>query len=155
VLLGLRAAPRDNTGVSAAELVYGTQLVLPGQCISSPAALEPLLDDVRAAVTGFGPVPTLHAGPAVDRPVSPPEELLSADYVLVRTDGAKPPLARPYEGPYRVLQRSNQCFKLQVGNTQQVVSTSRLKPVRSSEVVEVARPRSRGQPKKCVSFSLP
>jgi hypothetical protein len=88
VLLGLRAAPRDNTGVSAADLVYSTQLVLPGQFISSPVPQESLLEDVRAAVTGFGLVPTLHAGPAVDRPLNLPEELLAAEHVLVRTDGA-------------------------------------------------------------------
>jgi Integrase core domain len=108
VLLGLRAAPRDNTGVSPAELIYGKQLVLPGQFVNSPASQEQLLEDVHATLTGFGPVPTLHAGLVVDRPVKLPEELLAADYVLVRTDGAKPPLARPYEGPYQVLQQSNQ-----------------------------------------------
>ena len=31
VLFGLRTAPREDTGVSAAELVYGSQLALPGQ----------------------------------------------------------------------------------------------------------------------------
>ncbi len=31
VLMGIRAAPKDDTGVSSAELVYGCALVLPGE----------------------------------------------------------------------------------------------------------------------------
>jgi hypothetical protein len=31
VLLGIQAAPKDDTGVSSAELVYGCGLVLPGE----------------------------------------------------------------------------------------------------------------------------
>jgi len=39
VLLGLRAAPKDESGFSSAELVLGSPLTLPGQFLSSP---EPL-----------------------------------------------------------------------------------------------------------------
>jgi hypothetical protein len=35
VLLGLRAAPREDSGISAAELVYGCPLSLPGQFLSA------------------------------------------------------------------------------------------------------------------------
>jgi transposase InsO family protein len=34
VMLGLRAAPREDSGVSSAELVYGAPLTLPGPIIS-------------------------------------------------------------------------------------------------------------------------
>jgi transposase InsO family protein len=36
VMLGLRTSPREESGVSAAELVYGSPLSLPGQLLSSP-----------------------------------------------------------------------------------------------------------------------
>jgi hypothetical protein len=35
-MLGLRAAPREDSGISAAELVYGAPLTLPGMLISAP-----------------------------------------------------------------------------------------------------------------------
>jgi hypothetical protein len=41
VLLGLRAAPKDDSNISSAELVYGTPLVLPGEFLDAaepPAA---------------------------------------------------------------------------------------------------------------------
>jgi hypothetical protein len=35
VLLGIRAAPRDDSGVSAAEMVYGAPLCLPGVIVAA------------------------------------------------------------------------------------------------------------------------
>jgi transposase InsO family protein len=49
VLLGLRVAPKDDSGVSSVELVYGVPLTLPGQLLSSsePPAAD-FLDQLRA-----------------------------------------------------------------------------------------------------------
>jgi hypothetical protein len=147
--------PWDNTGVSAVEAVYGTQLVLPGQFVNSPAAGRQLVEEVKAALVGFGPTPMQQAGVSQQLPSTPPEQLMSAEYVLVRHDGAKSPLDCPFDRPYKVLQRSARFFRLQIGSTQQVVSKSHLKPVISSEDVLVGLPRLHGRPRKCVSFSLP
>jgi hypothetical protein len=35
-MLGIRATPREDSGISAAELVYGTPLTLPGALIAAP-----------------------------------------------------------------------------------------------------------------------
>ena len=40
VLLGLRAAPKEEAGVSAAEATYGHSLVLPSQLQPPPRALQ-------------------------------------------------------------------------------------------------------------------
>jgi transposase InsO family protein len=40
ILLGLRAAPREDSGVSAAELVFGTPLQLPGQFLAAAELLH-------------------------------------------------------------------------------------------------------------------
>ena len=37
VLLGLRAAPKGDSGLSSAELVYGAPISLPGEMLSTPA----------------------------------------------------------------------------------------------------------------------
>jgi hypothetical protein len=42
VLLGLRAAPKEDSGVPAAELVYGAALLLPAEFLS---AAEPPAED--------------------------------------------------------------------------------------------------------------
>ena len=43
VLLGLRAAPKEEAGVSAAEATYGHSLVLPSQLQPPPRALQAFL----------------------------------------------------------------------------------------------------------------
>jgi cleavage and polyadenylation specificity factor subunit 1 len=108
---------------------------------------------LRATLDGFQPVHTRHDGNQQRKPTAPPEELMLSEYVLVRRDGPKGPLDRPYDGPFKVLQRSAQFFKLQMGEAQEVVSTARLKPVRSSGEVVEAKPRPWGRPRKHFSFS--
>ena len=72
-----------------------------------------------------------------------PAALLSATYVLVRRDGHVPPLTPLYDGPYKVLQRSLCIFRLQIGNKQDTISTSRLKAVQEGPDVRPAEPRPR------------
>jgi hypothetical protein len=45
-----------------------------------------------------------------------PVDLLRAEAVLVHRDGHVPPLAPLYDGPYRVLTRSRDFFRLQMGD---------------------------------------
>ena len=66
--------------------------------------------------------------------------------MLVRRDGHVLPLEPLYDGPYKVLQRSLRTFRLQIGNKQDTVSTSRLKAVQ-----EYPSQRSRVQVAACAS----
>ena len=75
----------------------------------------------------------------------PPAELLAASHVLVRRDGHVPPLAPLYDGPYAVLRRSLHTFTILMGDREEVVSTSRLKPCWTPHVVP-AQPRRCGRP---------
>jgi transposase InsO family protein len=61
VLLGLRVAPREDSGVSAAELVYGAPLQVPGQFLS--AAEPPPADFVRGLNSGVPCVAPLPPSP--------------------------------------------------------------------------------------------
>jgi hypothetical protein len=54
VLMGLRAAPTEDTGVSAAEVVFGAPLVLLGQILDTE---EPLPADFIAKLRQSGPPP--------------------------------------------------------------------------------------------------
>ena len=46
----------------------------------------------------------------------------------MRVDASKPPLTPPYVGPYKVLQRKEKSFQLQIRNAKDWVSIDRLKP---------------------------
>ena len=70
--------------------------------------------------------------------------------VLVRRDGHVPPLSPLYEGPYKVLTRSQRTFRLQVGNRVEVVSVQRLKPAITSDEEKPAELPRRGRPPRRV-----
>ncbi len=139
VLMGLRAAPTEDTGVSAAEIVFGVPLVLPGQILDSE---EPPPGDFFAKLRQSGPPPP-------SRPLSYAQmgvRLLSAAFVYVRKGGAVPPLSPLYSSPYKVLASGPKVFRLQVGEPEELVSIDRLKPHRGAAPVQPAQPPARGRP---------
>jgi Integrase core domain/Integrase zinc binding domain len=146
VLLGLRVAPRDDTGVSAAQVTFGVQLTLPGELLGAPAtAVEELAEGLRADTLGFQPVPLRprsYAAVAAEVPAG----LRAAAYVYVRRGGALPPLASKYEGPYKVIRKCEKYFVIKMGDKEDSVSVDRLKPYTALGEVSPAVPPRRGRP---------
>ena len=75
-----------------------------------------------------------------------PRTLLSSEFVFVREDSSVPPLSQLYRGPYKVVDRKEKYFKLQIGSQQDNVSVDRLKPVFSDVKVSPALPPPQGRP---------
>jgi hypothetical protein len=69
-----------------------------------------------------------------------PQELWAADRVWVCRGGHAPPLSPLYDGPNAVLQRSLRHFRLQLGDREDNVSTSRLKPCTGGATIPKATP---------------
>jgi hypothetical protein len=104
VMLGVRATFREGSEFSHAEAVLGSQLVLPGQFVNTAESPSPsFLRYLQTTMAGCSPPPARHNSALA--PTSQREELLLACFVLVHRDGAQPPLAPAYDGPYRVLER--------------------------------------------------
>ncbi len=135
MLLGLRTAPKEDSGVSAAELVYGAALALPAEFLSTaePPAADFLqkLQQVELPAT---------------RPLSYTEAALQASHVYVRRGGTLPPMSPLYVGPYEVLERTDKCFRLAVGSRKETVSIDRLKPHLGAGPFTAALPAARGRP---------
>jgi transposase InsO family protein len=141
VLLGLRAAPKEDSGVSSAELVYGTALSLPAQFVGAQETPpEVAAERVRTAVAP----PTRPSYAAVA--ASPPASLLTAEYVYVRRGGVLPPLSPAYSGPFRVVSRCPKFFSVQIGTRVEVITVDRLKPHVGAAPVQPAAPPLRGRP---------
>ncbi len=84
------------------------------------------LEDLQTTMAGRSPPPIQNN--STPAPTFLPEELLLARFILVRRDGAQPPLGPVYNGPCRVLERLTHFFLLQTGERTDKVSTLRLKP---------------------------
>jgi hypothetical protein len=93
VLLGLRAAPKEVSGISSAEAVLGQPLVLPGEL--PPAVEASPMDFMRDLASESPPVvcqPRTYAE-AVSGP--PDKRLQQAEMVYIRRGGCGPPCRRP------------------------------------------------------------
>jgi hypothetical protein len=145
VLLGIRTACSEESDFSPAEAEFGSQLVLPGQFLSSPELPSPnFLQDFQVVLAGRSPRMTSHH--TTPSPISLPEELLLSRFVLVSCDAVQPPLSPLYDGPYLVLERSLHFFKVQIGTKTETISTHRLKPCHTPEDSQAAKPPRRGRP---------
>ena len=131
VLYGLRAALRTDAGVSPAELTYGYNLRLPGDffntnTIPTPTMNYTFVEKLRATIEANKPqLSTVHHH---NKHVFVHKDLRNCSHVFIRVDAVKKPLESPYEGPFKVLSRSDKVFTIQLPNRQANISIDRLKP---------------------------
>jgi len=127
-------------------MVFGTSLTLPAQLAAGDELpVEEILHNLRTAE----PIPTRHG--RTEGPSEPPAHLAGADLVYVRRGGQLPPLAQPYDGPYRVLERDPKFFRLDIGGRQTALSVDRLKP--HTGTATPAAPPQRGRPPQAAATS--
>ena len=144
VLLGLRTIPKEDTGSSPSEAVFGTQLCLPGEFLTSgDMSQSDFIRRIDIAVSNFSSSVPHHRSV----PLRFPSALSTSKFVFVREDAVKPPLSPLYRGPYLVLERTDKYFKLQIGDETDTVSVDRLKPAFSTDEMIPAMPPRRGRPR--------
>lgn len=129
VLLGLRTSIKEDIGATAAELVYGTTLRIPGEffiCEDMEPEPKMFVEKFREHIRKIRPTPTAHHE---KRKVFVHKNLYSCTHVFIRIDRVKKPLERPYEGPYRIVERiSDHVFKIDINGLETNVNVERLKP---------------------------
>ena len=145
VLLGLHSVPKEDTGFSVSEAMYGSSLTIPGEFLDGPELpSSQFLSKKGKVISGFSVSPPHHV------PQQPPTEIPAAlriaKFVFVREDASKPSLAPLYCGPYLVVEQGSKFFLLQIGHKVDSVSVDRLKPVFSDSPVVPANPPPRGHP---------
>uniref|UniRef100_A0A1X7UDL6 Integrase catalytic domain-containing protein n=1 Tax=Amphimedon queenslandica TaxID=400682 RepID=A0A1X7UDL6_AMPQE len=116
VLLGLRTALKGDLNCTAAELVYGMSLHLPGEFFSPSAA------PVATYITRLKQyMRTLHAVPTTTYSSCTSfidNSLFSTSHVFIRRDFVKRLLEQTYDGPFKVLSRSHKHFIVDINGKQ-------------------------------------
>lgn len=128
VMLGIRAAPKEDIGCSPAELVYGTNIQVPGEFFERPRVNLPhseFLKQLQDVMKTIRAQPPIHHG---RQRTQVPRTLRTSEYVFVRVDAHRGPLELPYTGPHRVLRREEKFFVLDINGRTDSVSIDRLKP---------------------------
>ncbi|XP_018324439.1 uncharacterized protein LOC108736491 [Agrilus planipennis] len=127
-MLGIRSAWKDELQATAAEMVYGEPLRLPGEFLgqtTGPNTTSDFVQNLRLHVQQFRPVDGTRHG---EKAPFVFKGLATASHVFVRHDGPKGPLQHPYDGPYKVVSRGEKAFVVNVRNKEVKVSINRLKP---------------------------
>ena len=147
-LLGMRNSPREDDNTSPAEAVFGSPCVLPGSLLESPEMNE---DQLRKAFSN------LKSGFPVRKPSTPPplKQIPPLDLVYVRVDAVQPPLSPKYRGPYKVIRQTRNTVRIQIGDSEENVNLSRIKPYLGLPPAVLPSPPRRGRPRKQGSHVAP
>ena len=116
-LLGRHTAYQPDLKASAADLVFGGPLRLPGDLLvqSDTLPVADLLDGIRQKLARPAVPPSHHQ----NLPVTLPKDTSTATHVFV-LDGKPSPLGPPYKGPFQIVERlGDSCIKIHVGKTAQ------------------------------------
>ncbi|GFU74294.1 integrase catalytic domain-containing protein [Trichonephila clavipes] len=128
ILLGLRASLKEDILCTPAELVLGTTIRLPGEMFDSSKPDDDVVNFVsklKSHMQSLHPKPPKHHG---KRPVFIHPGLLEATHVFLRRDMLRRPLQQPYDGPFKVLQRKDKVFFLDINGKRVSISIDRCKP---------------------------
>jgi hypothetical protein len=132
-------APKEDSGISSAELTYGAPLSLHGQFIN---AEEPPPSGFVEKLRSASPPPQTRQLTYAEMAAT----LMVAKFVYVWRDGVVPPLEPLYLGPYQVLDNGPKVFRLAIGGRAESVSIDRLKPHLGTADVLPQRPPPMGRP---------
>ncbi|GFX89472.1 hypothetical protein TNCV_483071 [Trichonephila clavipes] len=128
ILLGLRTALRPDTNHTIAQMVYGSNIRLPGEFFNPPSiqidpetfvtTLQTFMDELK---------PTKYSPPKIQK-IFVHKNLKSCTHVFVRVDRVRKALEPPYDGPFPVKERYEKYFILTIKNKPVNISVDRLKP---------------------------
>ena len=129
VLLGVRTALKEDLGCTAADLVYGCSLRLPGDFLSpmsSSASSDPasLASRLRAAMSELRPTPPRPGS----RQIFISQDMQTCSHVFIRRDSHRSPFQFVYDAPYRVLSRDQHTVTVDRLGRRDTVTLARCKP---------------------------
>ncbi|GFT03015.1 integrase catalytic domain-containing protein [Trichonephila clavipes] len=114
ILLGLRASLKEDILCTPAGLVFGTTIRPPGEMFDSSNPDDDVVNFVSKLKSHMQ---SLHSKPPKrhgKRPIFIHPGLLEATHVFLRRDMLRRPLQQLYDGPFKVLQRKDKVFFLDI-----------------------------------------
>lgn len=128
ILLGLRSAFKPDIQTTAAQLVYGSTLRLPGQFLHMENNVLPQTEFVKHLAEMMNDIrPTQTAHHDTSKPFVF-KQLIDATHVFLRNDTVRGSLQPPYDGPYEVKSKHNKFYNILINGRDTTVSIDRLKP---------------------------
>ncbi|KYN23150.1 Pol polyprotein [Trachymyrmex cornetzi] len=147
VLMGIRAAWKEDLQATPAEMVYGKSIRLPGQFLDETNNETNNLDDftkrLRSTMKELQPKLKRHG----EKATFIYKDLATTQQVFLRYDDPKRSLQPPYDGPYQVLSRGEKTFKIRINGRSVNVSLDRLKPAYTLQQEELEKNKATQTPR--------
>ena len=129
VMMGIRAAYKEDLNTTSAELVFGEPIRLPGQFLQDQQRNkidqgDNFAERLRNIMSRIRPQLKRHGQPTTFIF----KDLASTPKVFLRHDAPAGALQPPYDGPYEVLNRADKTYKLRINGKTVNVSIDRVKP---------------------------
>ena len=129
VLLGMRSAFKEDIQATAAEMVYGETLRLPGELLTTtPSTLNSpseYVSQLREHMAKMRPQP---ASRHCNENTFIFKDLKTCTHAFLRDDTSRKSLQPPYTGPHKIIERGDKVLKLLIKGKHVNVSIDRLKP---------------------------
>ena len=127
-MLAIRTQVKEDLDCATSEIVFGTQLRLPGEFFEQNrnqtvpiskfvATQQNFLSKFKYRESRFQTNQKTYVDPKLSR----------CKFVFIRNDATRSPLQPTYDGPYKVLQRTPKYFKVLRNSREYTVSVDRLK----------------------------
>ena len=127
VLLGIRTTLKTDINCTAAELVYGSSLRIPGEFVTNSQTVveDPVsyVARLKDHMSRIRPTPTRIS----QRDAYIDKNLHASTHVYVRHDAVRKPLQSPYDGPYEVISRGAKTIKIRKNGRTDTISIDRVK----------------------------
>ncbi|GFW07493.1 hypothetical protein TNCV_3916261 [Trichonephila clavipes] len=128
ILLGIRAAVKEDLQSSCAEIMYGTNLRLPSNMIdvsNIPFGDNNFITNLCNRMQQLNPVAT--SSHCIDQYYIHPS-LQSSSHIFLRIDRVQPPLRQSHTGPHKVLSRTDKTITIDVNGRRTSFFLDRVKP---------------------------
>ena len=129
-LLGARSAAKELLSNSAAEVIYGTTLRLPGEFtqkynVDAHTDLDSYSDKLRVAMSRLRLCPPRDT---TQKNIFQYKGIDTCSHVFLQRIAIAPPLTAPYDGLYKVIVRRGRVMKILIKGNVETVSLDRVKP---------------------------
>ncbi|GFV62357.1 retrovirus-related Pol polyprotein from transposon opus [Trichonephila clavipes] len=110
ILLGLRTALRPDTNHTIAQMVYGSNIRLPGEFFNPPSIQIDPETFVTTLQTFMDELKPTKSSPPKNKKIFVHKDLKSCTHVFVRVDRVRKALEPPYDGPFPIKERYEKYF---------------------------------------------
>ena len=129
ILLGIHTTLKEDISSTAAEMVYGTTLRLPGEFFTHSQSFLPdpsdFISNLKSRMHHIRP----HPPRPTQRKSNISDDLSTATHVFIMMhDAVCRPLQPPYNGPYPVVKKTDKYFIININGRTDTVSIDHLKP---------------------------